>query len=42
VIVVSGAFVSIVHVWLAGVGSTLPAWSSARTWNVCVAALRPL
>ena len=42
VIVVSGAFVSIVHVWLAGVGSTFQAWSRARTWNVWVAAASPL
>ena len=34
VIVVSGAVRSIVHVWLAGVASVLPAGSVARTSNV--------
>jgi hypothetical protein len=34
VIVVSGAIVSTVQVRLAGVGSTLPAESVARTWKV--------
>jgi hypothetical protein len=36
VIVVSGAVVSIVNVRVAGVASTLPAASRARTENVCV------
>src|SRR5688572_27821462 len=44
-IVVSGAAVSgggeIVHHWLAGVGSTLPSPSTARTAKVCVATARP-
>ena len=35
VIVVSGARLSIVQLRLAGVASTLPAASAARTWNVC-------
>ena len=35
VIVVSGATVSTVHVRVAGVASTLPTASRARTWNVC-------
>ncbi len=34
VIVVSGAVVSMVQVKLAGVASTLPAGSMARTWKV--------
>ena len=34
VIVVVGAVRSTVHVRLAGEGSTLPAWSTALTWNV--------
>ena len=33
---------STVHVRLAGVGSTFPAASVARTWKVCAAALSPL
>ena len=37
VMTVSGAVRSIVHVWTAGVGSTLPAASFARTRNVCAA-----
>lgn len=39
--VVSGAAVSIVHVYEAGVASTLPTESIARTWNVCWPAVRP-
>jgi hypothetical protein len=35
VIAVSGATVSTVHVRVAGLPSTLPALSIARTWNVC-------
>ena len=34
-IVVSGATVSTIQVCEAGVGSTFPAGSTARTWNVC-------
>ena len=41
-IVVSGAVVSIVQVWLAGVWSVLPAVSVARTENVCEPSLRPV
>jgi hypothetical protein len=45
VIVVSGAVVSagawIVHVWLAGDPSWLPAASRARTSNVCEPSARP-
>ena len=40
-IVVSGAVVSIVQVWLAGLWSVLPAWSVARTEKVCEPSLRP-
>ena len=40
-IVVSGAAVSIVHVNEAGVGSTLPAPSIARTWKVWLPSDRP-
>ena len=41
VICVFGAIVSATfHVWLAGVWSTLPAWSVARTSNVCEPAPR--
>jgi hypothetical protein len=36
VIVVSGSRVSIRHVRVSGVRSTLPAASRARTWNACV------
>ena len=32
--VVAGAVVSIVQVKVAGLASTLPAWSIPRTWNV--------
>ena len=32
--VVSGATVSIIHVYVAGVASTLPAASVARTWKL--------
>jgi hypothetical protein len=42
VIVVSGAVKSIVHVKLAGVGSTLPAGSVARTWKVWLPAASPV
>jgi hypothetical protein len=42
VIVVSGAVVSIVHVRLAGLGSTLPAASVALTWKVWLVAARPV
>lgn len=35
VMVVSGRTVSMVHVYEAGVASTLPAGSMARTWKVC-------
>ena len=41
-IVVWGGVVSIVQVWLAGVGSTLSAASMARTWNVCKPSDRPV
>ena len=33
---------AIVHVWVAGVASALPAASTARTVNVCAPVLRPL
>jgi hypothetical protein len=33
--VVSGGVASIVQLYEAGVASTLPAGSTARTWNVC-------
>src|SRR2546426_8186346 len=42
VIVVSGAVVSMVQVKLAGVGSTLPAGSIARTWKVWLPAASAL
>jgi hypothetical protein len=42
VIVVSGAAVWIVHVNDAGVASTLPAASRARTWNVCEPSASPV
>jgi hypothetical protein len=42
VIVVSGATVSIVHVTLAGVASTLPDESVARTRKVCEPSARPV
>ena len=42
VIVVSGAVVSTVNVRVAGVASTLPAASIARTANVCSPAARPV
>jgi hypothetical protein len=41
-IVVFGAVVSIVHVFVAGDASALPAWSTARTWNVWLPSARPL
>jgi len=41
-ILVSGALVSIVHVYEAGVGSVFPAGSVARTWKVCVPSVNPL
>ena len=41
VIEVSGAVVSTVHVRVAGVASTLPAASLARTENVCDPSARP-
>ena len=37
-----GAFVSIVQVKVAGVGSVLPAGSVARTWKVWEPSARPL
>src|ERR687895_763868 len=40
-ITVSGGVWSIVHVWTAGVGSTLPAASFARTRKVCEPTARP-
>jgi hypothetical protein len=42
VIVVFGSVRSIVHAWLAGVGSLLPAPSVARTSNVWLPAERPV
>ncbi len=42
VIVVSGAVVSMVHVKLAGVASTLPSVSMARTWKVWLPAASEL
>ena len=36
-----GAVASIVHVWVAGVASTLPAGSVARTWKVWLPSARP-
>jgi hypothetical protein len=42
VIVVSGPVASTTQVKLAGVGSTLPAASIARTWKVCAPSLRPV
>src|SRR5258706_10697200 len=42
VMVVSGATVSTVHENVAGVGSTLPAESVARTWKVWPPCARPL
>ena len=41
-IVVFGAAVAIVNVRVAGVASTLPAASLARTENVCVPTARPV
>ena len=41
VIVVSGAMVSLVQVRLAGVASTFPAASVARTWKVCDPLAKP-
>ena len=41
-IVVFGAVVSIVHVFVAGEASALPAWSTARTWKVWLPSVRPL
>jgi hypothetical protein len=35
VYVSTGATVSTVHMWLAGVGSRVPKLSTARTWKVC-------
>jgi hypothetical protein len=42
VIVVCGAVWSIVHVWVAGVGSTLPARSVAWTRNWWLPGVRPV
>ena len=42
VIVVLGAVVSTVHVEVAGVASTLPAASEARTEKVCEPSARPV
>ena len=42
VMVVSGAVMSMVHVKAAGVASTLPAVSMARTWKVWLPAARPV
>ena len=42
VMVVFGAVVSTVQVNVAGVASTLPARSVARTWKVCEPSARPL
>jgi hypothetical protein len=42
VIVVSGAVTSTVHARIAGVASTFPAASVARTSKVCVPSARPL
>jgi adenine deaminase len=42
VIVVSGAVASIVQVKLAGVASTLPAGSMARTWKVWLPSVKAL
>ena len=39
-IVVSGAVASIVQAYEAAVGSTFPAASTARTWNVCAPSAR--
>ena len=41
-IVTVGAIVSAVHVRDAGVASTLPAASTARTWKVCDPCARPV
>jgi len=41
VMLVSGAVVSMTHVYDAGVGSVLEAPSIARTWNVCEPSARP-
>lgn len=41
-IVVFGAVVSIVHVYVAAEASTLPARSTARTWKVWLPCARPL
>ena len=41
-IVAEGAVVSIVQVNDEGVGSTLPAWSVERTWNVWLPSGRPV
>ncbi len=40
--VTAGSVVSTVQVALAGVGSTLPAGSTARTWKVCVLSESPV
>ncbi|MCB9573238.1 MAG: hypothetical protein H6709_14225 [Kofleriaceae bacterium] len=40
-IVTSGATLSTVQVYVAGVASTLPAPSVARTWNVWLPSARP-
>jgi hypothetical protein len=42
VIVVFGAAVSTVHVWLAGVASVFPAGSVERTWNVWLPSAKPV
>ena len=42
VIVVSGAVVSIVQMYVAGIASVFPAASVAFTWNVWLVAARPL
>ena len=39
--VITGSIFVIVHVAVAGVGSTLPAWSFARTANVWLVRLKP-
>jgi hypothetical protein len=41
VIVVSGCTLSTVHVWAAGLSSTFPTASAARTLNVCTPAANP-
>ena len=42
VMLVSGAVVSTVQLKLAGVASTFPAASLARTWKVCEPSVRPV